>query len=69
MGRPRGSYRKLRVSKTKGLRFKAYSDMPCSEGGVVSGISDQYGRIVVQFQNSKGEMDIKPTGQCIAARH
>jgi len=70
MGRPKGSFKKGKKALVyKGMRLKLYSDMPCSEGGAVSGFSDQYGRIMVEFINSKGEQDIKPTGQCIAARH
>jgi hypothetical protein len=72
-GRPKGSSnkerRKVKSSGFKGLRLKLYSDMPCSDGGVVSGHSDQYGRIMEQYENSRGESDIRPTGQCIAARH
>jgi len=70
MGRPKGSFKRGKKALIyKGMRLKAYSDMPSSEGGTVSGFSDQYGRMMVQFINSKGESDIKPTGQCIAARH
>lgn len=69
LGRPKGSRKKVRSSSLKGLRLKYYSDMPSSEGGAVSGMSDQYGRILIHFVNSKGENDVKPTGHCIAARH
>lgn len=69
IGRPKGSRKKVRSSNIKGLRLKYYSDMPSSEGGAVSGHSDQYGRILEQFVNSKGENDLRPTGHCIAARH
>jgi len=69
LGRPKGSRKRVRVSSLKGLRLKGYLDMPCSEGGTVSGIADQYGRILVPFVNSKGENDVRATGQCIASRH
>jgi len=69
LGRPKGSRKRVKSSSYKGLRLKFYSDMPSSEGGEVSGQSDQYGRILEPFVNSKGENDIRPTGHCIAARH
>jgi hypothetical protein len=70
MGRPKGSFKRgKKALVSKNMRLEIYSDMPCSEGGAVSGFSDQYGRIMVEYRNSKGELDIKPTGQCIAARH
>jgi len=71
MKKPKGSFRKkIRKSiVSKRLRLKLYSNMPSSMGGCVSGFADQYGRIMVEFTNYKGELDIKPTGQCIAARH
>jgi len=67
LGRPKGKPK--RAKALKGIRLKYYSDMPSSEGGAVSGNSDQYGRILEHFVNSQGENDIRPTGHCIAARH
>lgn len=72
MARPKGSKnkrRKIRRAKCKGLRIAIYTDMPSSLGGSVSGYADQFGRILEEFTNSKGELDIRPTGHCIAARH
>jgi hypothetical protein len=70
MSRPKGSFKRGKKALIhKGMRLKSYSDMPSSEGGAVSGFADQYGRVMVEFVNSKGELDIKPAGQCIASRH
>lgn len=72
MGRPKGSKNrrtKVRRAKCKGLRIEYYQDMPSSMGGVITGFADQYGRILEEFKNSKGELDIRPTGHSIAARH
>ena len=70
MARPKGSFRKVKKALVhKKLRLQAYSNMPSSLGGCVSGFADQYGRVMIEFTNSKGELDIKPTRQCIAARH
>lgn len=71
-GRPKGSKnktKKLRRAKCKGLRIAFYQDMPSSLGGSVTGPADQYGRVLEEFTNEKGELDIRPTGHCIAARH
>ena len=52
-----------------GLRLKQYDNVPSSEGGLVSGVSDQYGRIMEYYVNERNEWDIRPSGHCIAARH
>jgi hypothetical protein len=76
VGRPKGSRNKnnkdVRIkpmSAPSGLRLKEYNNVPSSEGGLVSGISDQYGRIMQHYVNEKNEWDIRPSGHCIAARH
>lgn len=72
MGRPAKSPddKKINPSKgTSGLRFKEYLNVESSKGGLISGISDQYGRIMVHFVNEKNEWDIKPSGHSISARH
>ncbi len=62
--------KKIRPAKsTSGLRFKEYLNVPSSRGGLISGVSDQYGRIMIHFVNEKNEWDIKPSGHSIAARH
>ena len=74
IGRPKGikNKKEARIKSMKapsGLRFKEYYNVPSSEGGLVSGISDQYGRIMEHYVNDKNEWDIRPSGHCIAARH
>jgi len=70
-GRPKGSKSaKLKPSKQqRGLRLEFYSDMPSSKGGIVSGIADQYGRVLEQFVNENNQIDLRPTGHSIAVRH
>jgi hypothetical protein len=75
LGRPKGSKNKKgTLSKMpklhlKRLRLKFYSDMPSSKGGSISGIADQYGRVMEEYMNEKGFWDVRVTGHCIAARH
>ena len=73
LGRPKGSRNGRRKRKSargvRGLRFKYYDRMPSSEGGTVSGFSDQYGRIMNIVYNEEGDIDVTPSRHCIAARH
>lgn len=78
VGRPRLSLREKKERREKkpkgfapvqGLRLKSYENVLCSEGTVISGISDQYGRIMEPYVNDKNQWDIMPTGKTIAARH
>ena len=66
MGRPRKH--PVKVTKIRGLRLKFYSDEPSDDGSVVSGIADQYGRVMEQFHNGKN-WDVRPTGRCIYVNH
>lgn len=52
----------------KGLRLKFYSNETADNGEVVSGVADQYGRLMVQYRN-KGSWDIKPSGLAIHVNH
>lgn len=76
IGRPKGSKNKNNenarvkpMSPPNGLRLKHYENVPSSNGGLVSGVSDQYGRIMQHYVNEKNEWDMRPSGHCIAARH
>lgn len=72
MGRPAKSPDDKKINPSKGasgLRFKEYLNVESSNGGLISGISDQYGRIMTHFVNEKNEWDIKPSGHSISARH
>ncbi len=72
IGRPKGSRgknKKIVRAKAKNLRLNFYGDVPSSMGGSVSGIADQYGRILEEYINSMGQLDLRPTGHCVAAKH
>ncbi len=72
VGRPKGSFKDKKpkgFAPVQGLRFRVYHNVLCSEGTIISGTSDQYGRIMEPYVNDKNQWDIKPTGKTISAHH
>lgn len=49
--------------------IRRYENKLSSMGVYVSGIADQYGRILEEFVNDKNELDLRPTGHCISVYH
>tara|TARA_R110000796_G_scaffold108862_1_gene220035 strand:- start:997 stop:1197 length:201 start_codon:yes stop_codon:yes gene_type:complete len=53
----------------KGLRLKFYADAVTDNGSIVSGIADQFGRLMEQFVDEENRWDVKPTGLAIYVNH
>ena len=68
-GQKNGGLKKFKGPKTRGLRFKYYSNVLTSKGSIMSGHADQYGRLMEEFENDKNAFDIKPNGHSIRANH
>lgn len=67
MGKNQNLIKPGRISK--GLRLKFYENVYACNGQVVSGIADQYGRILKPTIDKNGRNDLTPTGIGIAAYH